>query len=568
MIAAIYARKSTEQTGVADEQKSVTRQIDHARQYAARKGWDVADAYIYVDDGISGAEFANRPGFLRLMNAVKPRPPFQVLVMSEVSRLGREQIETAYALKQLSVAGVRCFSYLEDRELLIESATDKFLLGAVTFAADLEREKARQRTSDAMVRKARAGHVCGGAVFGYTNIEVRTPSGARSHVLRQIDEAHAAVVREIFEQYAAGAGIRRIAKRMNEAGRLCPRAQQGRPVSWAPSTVWEVLHRDMYHGELVWNRTKKRNQWGAKAQTNRAEQDWIRVPAPELRIVPEALWQAVRHRAAAARETYLKATGGATWGRPADGRESKYLLTGFLQCSQCGGNLLVRSRSHGAERAYFYACSSYHRRGRGACANNLEEPVERGDDSILTDVERFVLHPKVVNRAIALALEALQPSGDRREQDRARRARELKQAETELGHLTRAIAAGGDMPMLLAAMRAADDRRIALQAEIREAGSGSALTTTAADYERQVLGKLADWRTVLRQVASEALSILRQLIVDRLALTPTEANGTRQYRYRGQFTIGGLFEGLLGCPRALASPTGLISWGGVLRLAA
>ena len=31
MIAAIYARKSTEQTGVADEQKSVSRQVEHAR---------------------------------------------------------------------------------------------------------------------------------------------------------------------------------------------------------------------------------------------------------------------------------------------------------------------------------------------------------------------------------------------------------------------------------------------------------------------------------------------------------------------------------------------------------
>ena len=40
MIAAIYARKSTEQA-VADEAKSVRRQIDHARQYAARKGWTV-----------------------------------------------------------------------------------------------------------------------------------------------------------------------------------------------------------------------------------------------------------------------------------------------------------------------------------------------------------------------------------------------------------------------------------------------------------------------------------------------------------------------------------------------
>ena len=102
MIAAIYARKSTEQAGVSDEEKSVTRQIEHAKAYAARKSWTVAEDYVYVDDGISGAEFVKRPGFLRLMNALKPKPPFQILIMSEESRLGREQIETAYALKQIT----------------------------------------------------------------------------------------------------------------------------------------------------------------------------------------------------------------------------------------------------------------------------------------------------------------------------------------------------------------------------------------------------------------------------------------------------------------------------------
>ena len=75
MIAAIYARKSTDQNGVAHEEKSVTRQIDHATAYAAGKGWTVAEAHIYSDDGISGAEFANRPGFLRLMNSLKPKHP-------------------------------------------------------------------------------------------------------------------------------------------------------------------------------------------------------------------------------------------------------------------------------------------------------------------------------------------------------------------------------------------------------------------------------------------------------------------------------------------------------------
>jgi DNA invertase Pin-like site-specific DNA recombinase len=81
---------------------------------------------------------------------------------------------------------VRCFSYLEDRELLIESATDKFLLGAVTFAADLEREKARQRTYEAMQRKAKAGHVTGGQCFGYRNVDIADATGRRSHVERRI----------------------------------------------------------------------------------------------------------------------------------------------------------------------------------------------------------------------------------------------------------------------------------------------------------------------------------------------------------------------------------------------
>jgi hypothetical protein len=38
MIAAVYCRKSTEQIGIADEQKSVACQVEHATAYARRKG--------------------------------------------------------------------------------------------------------------------------------------------------------------------------------------------------------------------------------------------------------------------------------------------------------------------------------------------------------------------------------------------------------------------------------------------------------------------------------------------------------------------------------------------------
>jgi DNA invertase Pin-like site-specific DNA recombinase len=107
MIAAIYARKSTEERSVNEEEKSVTRQIQHAKAYAAKKGWTVVEELVFVDDGISGAEFVKRPGFLRLMNALKPRPPFQALIMSEESRLGREQIQTFSTSRITSASSTR-----------------------------------------------------------------------------------------------------------------------------------------------------------------------------------------------------------------------------------------------------------------------------------------------------------------------------------------------------------------------------------------------------------------------------------------------------------------------------
>ncbi len=48
--AAIYARKSTDQNGMGEADRSVTRQIAHARAYAKTKGWRVTDAHVYVDD--------------------------------------------------------------------------------------------------------------------------------------------------------------------------------------------------------------------------------------------------------------------------------------------------------------------------------------------------------------------------------------------------------------------------------------------------------------------------------------------------------------------------------------
>ena len=223
MLTAIYVRKSTEQN-VSDEEKSVTRQIDQARAFATRKGWTVDEAHVYADDGISGAEFVKRHGLNTLLAMIRQRPcPVQALVTMEVSRLGREQTETAVVVREILRAGVRLFTYGDRREITLDSALDKFSLNALNFVAEMERELSRTRTREAMRSKASRGHVAGGKVYGYRNVR------HTDHVSRVVDQAKAAIVRRIFDEIAAGRGFARVAQRLNAEGIPCPRTGRGWP---------------------------------------------------------------------------------------------------------------------------------------------------------------------------------------------------------------------------------------------------------------------------------------------------------------------------------------------------
>jgi DNA invertase Pin-like site-specific DNA recombinase len=167
------------------------------------------------------------------------------LPIDEESRLGREMVETMGALKRLITAGIRVFYYLEDKERTLDSPIEKATMALETFGAELERDKARQRTYDAMQRKARANHVTGGRAFGYRNVDVPGIDGRRSHVVREIEPAEAAVIVRIFKLCEEGFGKAAIAKLLNSDGAPAPRSQQGRPRAWGPSTVREVLYRDL-----------------------------------------------------------------------------------------------------------------------------------------------------------------------------------------------------------------------------------------------------------------------------------------------------------------------------------
>jgi site-specific DNA recombinase len=543
VIAAIYARKSTEQNGVADEAKSVSRQIEQARAFAALHGWTIDEIHVYIDDAISGAEFTKRPGYMRLLNALKPRRRFDVLIVSEVSRLGREQFEVGYGLKQLAQAGVRVYSYLDGREIAMESATDKFLLSAVNFAAEIEREKTRQRVSDAMLRKAKSGHVCGGSCFGYANVVVNGPDGRRSHVDRVVDPDQAAVVRRIFEMCAAGLGVKRIAKNLNAEGVAAPRPQRGRPRAWAPSSVRSVLHREAYRGIYVYNATKQSDAWGQRTLEKRPEGEIVRVSVPHWRIAEDGLWHAAHRRLDAAAQVYLRGTNGQVWGRPPSELTSKYLLSGKLRCACCGASMTVRSRAQSGKRFYYYACASYDTRGKHVCGNSLLLPMKGAHDEIIGKVSSL-LDPETVEGALADAVEALRAGFSGEETRREALRRDIETAVAEQGRLVEAIARTNDIGVLTQALKDRERRRAHLQQELAALDARDQLKSfDSPAVARELRRRVKEWRGLVQRNTPIARQVLDRLLADRIAWTPRPDEGV--YEYAGRLHLDRLLAGIV-----------------------
>jgi len=525
--AAVYCRKSTDQN-IADEEKSVARQAARAREYAERKGWTIADEHIYVDDGISGADFVRREGYLRLMNALKPRAPFQALVMMEQSRLGRSQDEVPYALRRITEAGVRVYCYLTDTEIKRATAIEKFQSNAMAFVDEMHREQSRQRTRDALRRRAELGHVAGGVVYGYVNREVRQ-GDRRSHVVREIHPDQAEVVRRIFREIARGDGFSRIAKRLNAEGVPAPRL--GRH-GWATSGVRELVLRDLYRGRVVYGKTRWEDRDGSKHKRDTPASEWIVREMPELQIIPDALWPAAQSRLEATRKLYARLADGTLIGRPGSTLERAYLLTGFLACGLCGGSVYVLKRpSRGESRWVYYVCAT--QRHRGTCpGGGIRIAMSHLDTAVLDTIEAQLLSPDRLEAIIAHVAARAQ-ADETVETRRGRCERQLREARAKVDRYVRAIGEGLDLAEIREQLMAAKAMVATLDTQL------SALAgPTPIDLER-IRARVADWRGILRRGPSMARQILRKILPGKLALTPIEGG----VAFRGPAAWGDLFAG-------------------------
>ena len=522
MIAAIYARKSTDDSDRTDEARSTTRQIARATEYATVHGWTVDPRHVYVDDAVSGAEWTRRPGFNALLAALEPRPPFGVLIVSELSRIGRASARTLYAVTQIEEAGVAIHGYLKGRVVTLEDEAGEVEAMVDSLVASLERRRARQRTYDALRRRAEAGAVTGGRVFGYQN--VRTGDG---YVARVIDEAEAATVRRIFTLYAEGAGLTGIAKTLNADAVPSPRGGSG---TWAPTCVREMLRRSLYAGVCVWNKSQKITRRGTKGQRKRPATEWLSSPVPALALVDADLWARVQARLAERSATFLRRMDGRLIGRPSGADvESPYLLSGIAACGCCGGSLVAMTRSHGRQRMPFYGCLRFHKRGIRACRNGLQIRQTALDQAV-RDALAGALDAEVLAAAVRGAVAELCADQATLTTRRTAITAELATIATRERRLLDALVDGdGTAEAIRGRLRAELIRRDQLTADLARLEAAAPLD--ADQLVRDVTARAADLRGLLGRHVTQARQVVRLLLEGRLVCQPFDDATGRGYAF-------------------------------------
>src|SRR5437016_2616642 len=355
---AISARYSSD----LQRQSSNEDQIRGAREYARQKAWLIVEDYVVADSEVSGEAMAGRDGLHRLLEAARTNPlPFDCVLLEDTSRLARNLPDQLRMIDRFAFHGVSVVFFSQGIDTSQQNArTLATLHGMVDeqFLVGL-RDKVHRGQHGRVLQ----GMIPGGRCYGYRNVPIEDPNRTGKYgrpailgVSPEINGEEAEVVRRMFKMYADGMGVGQSAKQLNREGVPAPVPAKNRlHRAWSRYTVWEMLRNERYRGVLVWNRTKKvRNpETGRKISKSRPESERVRVEVPELRIVPEDLWQAVHDRIAHVKDALgIARVGGLSRTR------RTYLFSGMLACGECNSSMVIVSGM--GKRGYVkYGCHAH-----------------------------------------------------------------------------------------------------------------------------------------------------------------------------------------------------------------
>jgi site-specific DNA recombinase len=493
MRTAAYLRYSSDQQRDA----SIRDQLRNIETYCDRQGWQ--KPLVFQDEAVSGAR-SDRPGYRALIKAARDRQ-FEVLLVDDLSRLSRDHIEAAQAVRLLKFLGVRLIGVSDG----LDTARNGYKLetGMRGLMAELYLDDLAEKTHRGLMGQALDGYSAGGLPYGYAS--VHDGHGHRRVIL----EEQAQWVRWMFDRYIRGHSPRAIAAELNALG-----IPSARGKTWCLTAIYPdakhvgILGNPIYNGRQIWNRTKwiKDPSTGRRKRILRPESEWVITEHPELKIVDDDTWSAARDRALKTRARTARQRENLRRASISGGRGPKYLFSGLLRCACCGSSYVVVDR-------YRYGCSAHKDRGSAACSNSIKVPRDAIERTLLAGIKEELLSDRAYRAfesEVRRLLKTAQPDiGE------ARRA--AAKAQAEVDNIIGAIRQGIITPATKQALEEAEGRLDAAKRRIKEIEAWQ--PTQMLPRAKQIYRGLAERLERIEDIA-DAREALRSILGEEIKLVP------------------------------------------------
>ncbi|MGV0981030.1 MAG: recombinase family protein [Polynucleobacter sp.] len=521
---AIYARFSTDK----QRDSSIEDQVRNCMSFASGNQWVVIDHF--EDRAISGAS-KDRPGFQKMLKAAQSKE-FDVLLVDDLSRLSRDDIETKQVIRRFKYQGLRIIGVSDGYDS--SGKGEKIQTSMRGLMNELYLDDLREKTHRGMAGQAGRGYSTGGRCYGYEHRQIQDASKSDAYgrpmvvaVRREINPDQAKIIVHIYERFSTGWSPRAIARELNEMGIPSPRGGK-----WLQSAIYGdqdegtgILNNWLYGGRCVWNRRewRKNPDTGKRTYVQRPESEWVIKEMDDLRIISPELWDKVKARQAFLRSEQgervrlgLRASSASTSGC-STGRGPKYLFSGLLKCFQCGANFVMHS-------ATSYACAKNINGGHAACSNHYRLPRRKVEKRLLEVIKQELLTPEASQQFAVEVKNELMSRAKEFHIDVEQAQTEVKKSQREIDNIMAAIKAGVLTESTKEGLVAAEGRKAQAQKRLeaaslmdeRAVGRLMDLLPKALERYRMAIDSV---ETVLGSNLEHSRTILKELLGD-IQLSP------------------------------------------------
>ena len=272
----------------------------------------------------------------------------------------------------------------------------------------------------------------------------------------------------------------------------------------------------------------------------------------------DELWAAAHEHLNQQRERYHKQPGANQ--RP-NVKDSKYLLTGFCACGECGAGLYVKTCAHGSPgrrfRVPFLHCLASNRGTVCTTWHKIRHDV--ASEHILRELKHLLNQPTFIEATVQyLADLGWLAKGDDTLERRSELRKQVDVLGKEIQNLTNALAEGRAVKSVVAALQDREQEKEVLQRELeRLTIIGQARPTNLSKVSDKVRARFGELLDQLSHHSDVARDVLRTVLTKRIVFKP--APEAKVVRFFGELNIGRLFGVVplerVETPTLLASPT-------------